>query len=492
MATTIFVLISLVMSNSYAQMLRPKFSQAEQLVVLKNGEILMGQVNRNAEQVIVETEQGSRLVIPADQFDFVCQSMDQAYWGRAARTKATDIEGQQQLFYWCLKNKLLDHAQNQIDILLQMNVTASELENLDRQLNVALMQQHAAERRMAQAADDSEFEFRQPKEAQVASQPVLKLAPINVENSIGSKNLIGQADNASVQFDLVVFRPLPGLDADSSKQTNQPAQFVKLPPLSGSTGESIRQVGFEEEIFDTISPTKRMLSPASIDSATPTKSTFELPPLGGPLRDDRIMTSIPDLNRETRSLPDGVAGHYRRRVERALIFGCNASKCHDSDSRTMPLLQTSSSQPITRLQSQRNLHNVLKYVDRSNPLESELFLAATQLHAGLDQPIFRLDSERGENLLKWLVIISDNPQSTLLAAVHLTESNQVSTQNAESGNGGGLVPVKPNPLGLAPLDDSSLAFPDTIGEIPKLDASEKAFVPIDPFDPEIFNRRFRR
>ena len=94
----------------------PTGELVEQLLVLNNGEILRGQITRSAEQVIVVTNQGSRLVIPADRTAFVCGSLQEAYWGKAARTRASDLDGQKKLFHWCLKNRLLDLAQNQIDL----------------------------------------------------------------------------------------------------------------------------------------------------------------------------------------------------------------------------------------------------------------------------------------------------------------------------------------------------------------------------------------
>ena len=103
--TILFLAIHLDSSDAQGQMLGPNFNSAIQLVVLKNGEIFRGRVSRKSDQVIVETIQGSRIVLSSEQTEFVCNSMDEAYWGKSARTRASDTAGQKALFHWCLKNQ---------------------------------------------------------------------------------------------------------------------------------------------------------------------------------------------------------------------------------------------------------------------------------------------------------------------------------------------------------------------------------------------------
>lgn len=107
------------------------------VLVLKNGQVLTGQLSRDTTHVFVQTRSGSRVVIPAEQVDFVCDSLEEAYWKRLAAIRATDAEGQVQLFFWCLNHQLINQARNQIDLLQEMNVTATRLEFLHRQLTVA-------------------------------------------------------------------------------------------------------------------------------------------------------------------------------------------------------------------------------------------------------------------------------------------------------------------------------------------------------------------
>ena len=137
----------------------PVGGAVEQLLILSNGEILRGQISRNAEQVIVVTNQGSRLVLPAERTEFVCDTLQEAYWGKAARIRASDLAGQKKLFHWCLKNQLFDLAQNQIDLLLQSNLKAVELEYLYRQLNVALSQRQSSQKQKLMLLRQSQGEL---------------------------------------------------------------------------------------------------------------------------------------------------------------------------------------------------------------------------------------------------------------------------------------------------------------------------------------------
>ena len=97
------------------------------LVVLLNGQIIAGKVQRLPSQVIVETRQGSRIILQNDRVDFVCGSLEEAYWEKCARTKASDVNAQKELFEWCLKNQLLEQAQLRLDLLVESELKSTEL-----------------------------------------------------------------------------------------------------------------------------------------------------------------------------------------------------------------------------------------------------------------------------------------------------------------------------------------------------------------------------
>lgn len=443
---------------------------AEQLLVLSNGEILRGHISRNAEQVIVVTNQGSRLVIPAERTAFVCDSLEEAYWGKAARIRASDLIGQKKLFHWCLKNHLFDLGQNQIDLLLQSNLKAVELEYLDRQLNVALSQRQSSQR--------PEVKVSQQNPSELAGNGAPRLLPQ------GIPSVIPVVESNAPSAERRVFRPLPILDASIGTPVWSTDAVAKLSEINlselvgelGPVSDMVKQVGFEEdvEIESVFLNRQSMALPKGIDPPVLSET------------DDRVMIPVAELDKETRSMPEGTLGLYRRRIEGMLVTGCSAAKCHDSNSRVMPLMHLGRTVPIPRRQSQRNLHNVLKYVDREHAVASEVYLAATQSHAGNSEPIVARDSAQYKNLSQWLIMLNRDPSK---ASIDFTRFKEGALSSVVSNSKAPQVEiVKPEPLSLSPAPKSIPSSEEAVGKIPKSDSLSPKFTPQDPFDPEIFNR----
>lgn len=448
----------------------PVGGTVEQWLVLSNGEILRGQISLGEEQVIVVTSQGSRLVIPTERTEFVCDSLKEAYWGKAARIRASDLIGQKKLFHWCLKNQLFDLAQNQIDLLLQSKLKAVELEYLDRQLNVALSQR--------QSSQKQEMLMLQQNRTEMASKGESNLAPQD------RNNVIPIVDSNPPALKRYVFRPLPMLDESIGTPVWSEDAVAKLSELklselvgnSDAVGDLVKQVGFEEDVeIESVLLNRRPMALSNgIEQPVPTES------------DDRLMVPVAELDKETRSMPEGSLGLYRRRIEGLLVTGCSAAKCHDSDSRVMPLMHLGRTVPIPRRQSQRNLHNILKYVDRENSFDSELFRAATQIHAGQSEPFVAKDSAQYKNLSQWLIMLNRDPRQASLEFARLNVESLSPVASDQSVPQ--VEPVKPEPLSLLPAPKAMPNSEETVVEIPELDRLSPEFTPQDPFDPEIFNR----
>ena len=111
-------------------------ANGEQILVLKNGQMLIGRIEQDAASLIVHVRQGSRLVIAKAKAEFVCNSKSEAFWGKSARIRASDVEQQVNLFRWCLQHELFEHAESQLNILMNSDVSATELASLNRQLTV--------------------------------------------------------------------------------------------------------------------------------------------------------------------------------------------------------------------------------------------------------------------------------------------------------------------------------------------------------------------
>lgn len=558
----LFCILACLLANvGAAQMLSPTITSTEQVVVLGNGEIIQGKVKRSAEQTVVQTEQGSRLVLSNDRVDFVCNSLEDAYWGKCARTKATDLDGQKRLFYWCLKHELLEQAQNQIALLADSeDAKAKDLEFLDRQLNVAIQQQQrrkgetqvvqgslnsnvgitglagASTRATNQTNDSVRSTILRPHTESISRQKadnftkkaISLLEPIQVDTTIGTGQLATQnhpysenLDGKSIDYSS--FTPLPELHQSSGIQSlpsmssegkllvnNTAKRNLARTPVVDSPGSEIRQVGFEEPVVEgTIEefPSAESFSgiPATIvNPALKPNTSLPVPDLTT-AEVSKIQTNVTnlELDRMTRTMPKGTLKPYRSRLEKVLANGCSASKCHHDAAATMPLWNPGGLKPLSRRMSQRNLFHTLQYVDRSDPFASRLVDAASKAHGGLEKPVIEKGTKEFNQLLLWVIMLSNDPQSNFQR--YNNTGYQPVSSNLKVPDFKPVLPLDSTNGVANGTDDAALptalkrkpkvsvsGMPETIGDIPELTPEKKIYKPVDPFDPEIFNRNFRK
>jgi hypothetical protein len=114
------------------------FASTERLVLLTNGNVLRGFVEQQFGTVIIQTAEGSRLVLSSDQVEKICDSLEDALAEKRQRVQKDDAAGHRQLFHWCLKHQLLDEAQVELNQLQTMKLTAKELNTLLQQLHSSI------------------------------------------------------------------------------------------------------------------------------------------------------------------------------------------------------------------------------------------------------------------------------------------------------------------------------------------------------------------
>ena len=124
-------LASLVLAQSASEAVAQRLNE---IVLLNNGRVLQGQVNRTFDQVHVQTAAGSRIVLQANRVDQIFDSLSAAFQHRGSKLGSDDIAGHLSLFHWCLKHRLKAEAQQQLDRLMQTQIDARQLQFLDRQL----------------------------------------------------------------------------------------------------------------------------------------------------------------------------------------------------------------------------------------------------------------------------------------------------------------------------------------------------------------------
>jgi len=411
----------------------------DRYLILTNGQMIEGQVIELSDKYSVLTEQGSRLVIEKSQVDFTCASIIEAYWQKNARLKATDLEGHQRLFHWCLKHKLLEQAQNQIDIISILPIKATKLEYIHRQLVIAI-DMRARKIEMVREAARKELQLQQAKQSAAIKSQVPNIRPLPSMSGVASLDVVSSS------------QPERSVLADSNGQQQ-----------SGSKRPEVAQVAFS--------------APIRPDLEGPEKTDNE--------KQEKKAPTIDELDALTKSLPKPAVAMFKRKIEPLIVRSCFASKCHQTEDEIMPLMRVSRGQLIPRRMSQRNLHSILKHADPNLPLESRLLSAAMTSHGGLEEPIIKPASVQFDYLTQWLIMVSNKPYS-----VHQMPERDIATLP-----GAPIPDSHEEPPPAAPVEQSQPALaqppPPQRDILDKLKDIAKPELQ-DPRDPTVFNRLFRK
>lgn len=254
------------------------------------------------------------------------------------------------------------------------------------------------------------------------------------------------------------------------------------------------------------------------------------PPAAQPASATEKAISPEQLDSRVRNLPVGTMESFTNNVQPMLLNHCSKTGCHGPRStNALRLERIAPNRLAGRHPTQRNLQAALTLVNRDKPEESKLLQSPIRPHGTLKVPVFT-DREQAQyrQLVTWVYLVAGSRETAarptleergapLLQAIS-RKDQPVLPEPVE----GGPVAVTPTSLTAAaaalPGDptaaDSENPFPDQAGphgERPStgvpvsweklrgqalLRSSQKAgesareFVPKDPFDPEIFNRRF--
>jgi hypothetical protein len=218
------------------------------------------------------------------------------------------------------------------------------------------------------------------------------------------------------------------------------------------------------------------------------------------------IVSSEQLDKTLRDLPKGSLERFTTIVQPMLNNRCATSHCHGGTSTSeFRLLRPPAGLNSPQRFTQRNLYAVLQFVDRDDPLNSEIFTKPQSPHGGGTTAAF--DARGRAQMLElqtWLEQLANrkdpptpitiDPQAAQLstplratpgappAASTGTTSNATSSEPASPSDLPHATSFKPNSApGQHPVKPAS-ATNDAAGE--------KPWQPRDPFDPEIFNRRY--
>ena len=222
-----------------------------------------------------------------------------------------------------------------------------------------------------------------------------------------------------------------------------------------------------------------------------------------------------------RDLPAGSMATFTNTIQPLLLNYCAGSGCHTSRGPGSLKLERIHPKLSGRFTTQRNLQRVLKLVDRENPPQSKLLQTPIRPHGNAKSPIFtRREQSQYQQLVLWVLTVAGGGKKAaeptlaqrtapLLQTVPRASGPQATepAQRQPSGREGSLesqLPAPRQPDGSQiPASSAEGAFtrdelramglwPQTPSKVQYGADVTPDFVPRDPFDPEIFNRRFFR
>ncbi|MEX2119137.1 MAG: hypothetical protein WD847_05975 [Pirellulales bacterium] len=203
-----------------------------------------------------------------------------------------------------------------------------------------------------------------------------------------------------------------------------------------------------------------------------------------------------ELDRMVRGMPPGAIEDFMHTVQPLLVNHCSSSGCHGPRSETaFSLFRIPPGRTPSRRLTQRNLHAVLQLL-ADEPRQSPLLLVPLQPHGGAKAAIFtNRQAAQYRQLYRWVHSVRGrgpkaspasvaDPVGPLLQSISVDDVLLFDDVPGEDGDG------EPHMRRRMPLSHGIGDPPADSGE----DADEVEngdLVPADPFDAEIFNRRYR-
>ena len=247
---------------------------------------------------------------------------------------------------------------------------------------------------------------------------------------------------------------------------------------------------------------------------------FEPERIDGPAQPVEAIPSPDQLDLLVRGMPPHSVEKFTQIVQPLLADHCSTAGCHGPQSESgFRLFRIPSGRPPNRRLTQRNLHSTLEWIDRANPAASPILTAPLRPHGSAETAIFTdRQVDQYQQLVEWVYLVAQKPEPVTTVPhkepASLPRQDRLpwaekppwlampADQAAPDGRAGdGFADPAADPFGpepFAPLvpHDRQRVIPP-VGSWPSIPSGADdsggtgpQFVPADPFDPEIFNRRF--
>ncbi|QDS89396.1 hypothetical protein EC9_35950 [Rosistilla ulvae] len=171
---------------------------------------------------------------------------------------------------------------------------------------------------------------------------------------------------------------------------------------------------------------------------------------------------------------------FTRVIQPILMNRCGS--CHDTtDNSKFSLLRLPGVSRVSASMTHRNLQHVVSWIDTNDPLKSPLLDYAQRGHGGSDSaPLGKSQARAFESLAYWCSQFATVPAAMSNPTVPIPTSATISPFDQQSG--GSLVAVE-----SVAAADGSPSLVDPIHDAPN--QPQRLPQVIDPFDPEVFNRK---
>lgn len=204
-----------------------------------------------------------------------------------------------------------------------------------------------------------------------------------------------------------------------------------------------------------------------------------------------VVVSHDELDRLVRGLPPGSVETFTNSIQPLLVNHCLTAGCHGLQSdTTFQLLRVPLGKSTTRRVTQRNIASTLELVNRESPSASRLLTAPLQQHGTTRGPIFSSrEITQYKLLVDWVYRVANgtkppSPPSVQPESPPLLQTIQPAEPQPEKGASDPAGRNVPASLKL-PGDESS-----GLQSSQRTKPDSPIYVPVDPFDAEVFNRRY--
>lgn len=190
--------------------------------------------------------------------------------------------------------------------------------------------------------------------------------------------------------------------------------------------------------------------------------------------------TLQEVEQAIEAMPAGTVQQFVSVVQPLLLNRCATNGCHGlAGTAEFRLLRPTTRQSLSRRMTQRNLFATLAQVDRGNPLQSQLLTVSRTPHGGREAVFSEAETHQIQLLAKWVASLANQPLATLPESITSPPAVLLQTRPEALAELNAFANDQELPI----VEPPGARGPETLAE---------EYLPRDPFDPEIFNRRFRR